>query len=101
MKMSADTIERKSYGSVCVLGWGMTGREVTDYLIPLIGQRVEELTLYTGGSKPDRTAEEKLRKAGVRVIYGEEVSGRYDLCIASPGDPVLVRILQKRGEMLA
>ena len=87
MKMSADTIERKSYGSVCVLGWGMTGREVTDYLIPLIGQRVEELTLYTGGSKPDRTAEEKLRKAGVRVIYGEEVSGRYDLCIASPGIP--------------
>ena len=87
MKRSADIGENKNYGKVCVLGWGMTGQEVIKYLSPLTGQKVEELTLYTGRKKIDPAAQETLKKAGVKVIYGEEVTGRFDLCIASPGIP--------------
>lgn len=82
-----DRIQKKNYGKVCVLGWGMTGQAVTEYLSPLIGQRLEGLTLYTGKAKIDGITEERLKKAGVKVICGEEVTGRFDLCIASPGIP--------------
>ncbi len=87
MKMSSDIAENKNYGKVCVLGWGMTGQAVAEYLSPLIGEKVEELTLYTGRAKADSITEEKLKKAGVKIIYGEEVAGSFDLCIASPGIP--------------
>ena len=80
-------IEEKSYGKVCVLGCAMTGLAVAEYLSRLIGQRVDELTLYTGRSKTDDLTEQMLKKAGVKVIYGEEVSGDFDLCVASPGIP--------------
>ena len=87
MKKLTDIRDNKSYGKVCVLGCGMTGLAVADYLSRLIGQRVEELTLYTGMAKPDDITEEALRNTGVKVIRGEEVSGCFDLCIASPGIP--------------
>ena len=63
--MSSDIAENKNYGKVCVLGWGMTGQAVAEYLSPLIGEKVEELTLYTGRAKADSITEEKLKKAGV------------------------------------
>ena len=87
MKMPAKDIENTGYGKVCVLGFGMTGQDVTKYLSPLIGQRVEALTLYTGRTKIDDKKQEALTEAGVTVIYGEEVTGRFDLCVASPGIP--------------
>lgn len=85
--MPMDTVEKKNYGNVCVLGCGMTGMAVTEYLSRLIGQRVEELTLFTGRTKPDCITEGKLKEAGVKVIYGEEAAGSFDLCVASPGIP--------------
>ena len=85
--MPMNNIEKTNYGNVCVLGFGMTGQAVTEYLSRLIGQRVEELTLYTGSLNPDAGTAEKLKKAGVRIVCGEEVTGQYDLCIASPGIP--------------
>ena len=100
-----DSIANKNYGKVCVLGWGMTGQAVTEYLAPLIGQRLEELTVYTGRAKPDGAAEEKMKKAGVKVVYGEEVTGHYDLCIASPGIPswsgVYKSAARSSGEMIS
>lgn len=80
-------MNNKNYGKVCVLGWGMTGQAVIEYLSPQIGEKVEELTLYTGRSIIDRVTEETLKKAGVKVISGEEVAGCFDLCVASPGIP--------------
>lgn len=85
--MPIDTTENKNYKKVCILGWGMTGQAVAEYLFPLIGKRVEELTVYTGRMGKDSIEEKKLKEAGVKVIYGEEVTGSYDLCIASPGIP--------------
>lgn len=87
MKMPMDNIENNNLGKVCVLGWGMTGQAVTEYLSPMIGKRVEELTVYTGRVKKDGVEEKKLKDAGVKVIYGEEVTGSFDLCVASPGIP--------------
>ena len=82
-----DMVEYKSYGKVCVLGWGMTGLALATYLSPLIGQRVESLTVYTGMMRPDDIVFHQLKQAGVKFIYGEDVRGNYDLCIASPGIP--------------
>ena len=86
-KMPANTVNNKNYGRVCVLGWGMTGQAVTEYLIPMIGQSVDELTVYTGREKTDRLTEETMQKASVKIIYGEDVAGCFDLCVASPGIP--------------
>ena len=87
MKSLRNHVKNKNYGKVCVLGWGMTGQAVTEYLSPMIGQKVEELTVYTGREKTDSLTEEMLKKAGVKFIYGEEVTGCFDLCVASPGIP--------------
>ena len=87
MKMPMMDSGNINYGKVCVLGFGMTGQDVIKYLSSLIGQRVEELTLYTGMTKIDSKKEEALTEAGVKVIYGEEVTGSFDFCVASPGIP--------------
>ncbi len=87
MKKPKDMVNNKYYGKVCILGCGMTGLAAATYLSGLIGQRVEALTLYTGRAKPDGKTVELLEQAGVKLIYGEEVQGRFDLCIASPGIP--------------
>ena len=60
MKMPMDTIQNKQYGRVCVLGWGITGQAVTEYLYPLLGNRVEEMTVYTGRVKKDGIDEKQL-----------------------------------------
>ena len=85
--MTMDMTHNQNYGKVCVLGWGMTGQAVTDYLSPRIGKTVEELTVYTGRVGKDGIDDKRPREAGVNMIYGEEVTGSYDLCIASPGIP--------------
>ena len=87
MKRSTETRNNKNYGKVCVLGCGMTGLAAATYLSGLIGQKAEAVTLYTGRAKPDGKAEELLKQAGVKIIYGENVDGNFDLCIASPGIP--------------
>lgn len=87
MEKPIDMIDNNSYGKVCILGCGMTGLAAAEYLSHLIGKKVEELTLYTGTAKPDDKTREFLEQAGVKLVYGEKVCGKYDLCIASPGIP--------------
>lgn len=76
-------------GNVLVLGLGKTGMAAAKYCANLLGGRVESLAVY-GGKTPD-SAEvlefvRALEGAGVSFVFdSEEVSGTFDLCIASPG----------------
>ena len=73
-------------GNVLVLGYGKTGVALARYLTGPASSRVSSVTLVGGlKSQPDDTAAE-LERAGVDVRLGtEDVSGSFDLCIASPG----------------
>lgn len=75
-----------AYGDVCVLGLGSTGIAVSRYLVSLVGTRVKSITLYGGQSSHPGSVTEELESMGVRVVCGtDQVQGRYDLAIASPG----------------
>lgn len=72
-------------GNVCVLGMGKTGVAVVNYLLGL-GDLVSAITLYGGARSTEGQVSQSLREAGVNVVLGtEELSGHFDLCIASPG----------------
>ncbi|MBP3885407.1 MAG: UDP-N-acetylmuramoyl-L-alanine--D-glutamate ligase [Olsenella sp.] len=73
-------------GNVCVLGLGKTGVEVAHYLLGLQPDRVSSVTLFAGSTTDESEVTRELTKLGVRVVLGcEEVSGDFDLAIASPG----------------
>ncbi|MBQ9067434.1 MAG: UDP-N-acetylmuramoyl-L-alanine--D-glutamate ligase [Eggerthellaceae bacterium] len=74
-------------GDVVVLGLGISGKAVTRSLIDHLGSRVRTLTVYAGASRPDSlTFGEECRASGARVVFdSEDVQGRFDLAIASPG----------------
>lgn len=75
-------------GDVCVLGLGKTGEAVASYLAAQLGGRVKSVTLYGGLKSAVSDATRALEDAGVRVVLGtENVEGRYDLVVASPGIP--------------
>ena len=75
-------------GDVCVLGLGKTGEAVASYLAAQLGGRVKSVTLYGGLKSEASDATRALEDAGVRVVLGtEDVEGRYDLVVASPGIP--------------
>ncbi|MDI9589720.1 MAG: UDP-N-acetylmuramoyl-L-alanine--D-glutamate ligase [Acidobacteriota bacterium] len=75
-------------GDVCVLGLGRTGEAVASYLADRIGGRVSSVTLYGGARSDAGPASRALEERGVRVVLGtEEVTGSYDLAVASPGIP--------------
>lgn len=75
-------------GDVCVLGLGKTGEAVAAYLIALPKERVSSVTLYGGLRSVEGEATRALEALGVRVVLGtEDVTGRYDLAVASPGIP--------------
>lgn len=89
-KAKRDLIEGRRYapvclGDVCVLGLGVSGAAVVDHLLCQPAGRVSSLTVFAGeGSAP--TAEtDRLEAAGATVIFSDEVTGRFSLCIASPG----------------
>lgn len=72
-------------GNVCVLGLGKTGVAVADYLLAQ-GPRVSAITVYGGGSSTEGDVARTLEEAGVNVVVGtDELSGHFDLAIASPG----------------
>ncbi len=74
-------------GRVLVLGLGKSGQAVAEYLLPLVGGRVEALCVY-GGTATEATLAwaDAVRPQGAAVVFdSEEVAGEYDLCIASPG----------------
>ncbi len=76
-------------GHVVVLGLGKSGKAVCRYCACELGGRVKSLTVYAGKS----TEEAKMFAASyadenVKFRFDEvKVTGRYDLCIASPGIP--------------
>ncbi len=77
-------------GRVLVLGLGKSGRAAINYLLPLVGGRVEALAVAAGASDaatPEvRACVEGLRARGVAAEFDHErIEGSYDLCIASPG----------------
>ena len=75
-------------GDVCVLGLGKTGEAVAAYLAERLGGRVDSVTLYGGLKSAEGPATRALEDLGVQVALGtEDVKGRYDLVVASPGIP--------------
>ncbi|MCI1289465.1 MAG: UDP-N-acetylmuramoyl-L-alanine--D-glutamate ligase, partial [Olsenella sp.] len=75
-----------SLGDVCVLGLGKTGREVAGYLLDQPQGRVSSVTVYGGASSHEGDVTRELEEKGARVVLGtEDVTGRYDLTVASPG----------------
>lgn len=76
-------------GSVAVLGLGRTGESAARYLASLGGGRVDSVTLFGGASSEEGERTRSLEAAGVRVVCGtEDVSGSFDLAVASPGIPM-------------
>lgn len=82
-------------GDVCVLGLGRTGLATAEYLAHLGPERVSSITLYGGSSKELPQEAAKLERLGVRFVMDtQEVSGRYDLAVASPGIPPTTQLMQ-------
>ena len=85
----------ENLGRVLVLGLGKSGLAAVDYLLPLIGGRVERLSIAAGAENDvSRAAAARAKEAGADVAFGDdavaplaEAAGAFDLCIASPGIP--------------
>lgn len=78
---------RRNLGHILVLGLGVSGKAVVDYLLPLVGKRVQTLTVLGGPSDPALEEWATTAKSeDVRILFDvEEAEGRFDICIASPG----------------
>lgn len=85
--MSESTMQAsRPLGSVCVLGLGRTGCDVARYLLGLPKGRVSSVTVFGGADSTEGDAARELEALGAVVRVGtEEVSGRFDLAVASPG----------------
>ncbi len=69
-----------------VLGQGTTGLAVARWAVAHREDLVDEITLYGGASSAPTDETRSLEEAGVICVYGsEEVTGSYDVCVASPG----------------
>ncbi len=74
-------------GDVCVLGLGVSGSAVVEYLLRQPAGRVRSLTVFAGDGGTPSADTQAWERAGVTVVWGDQVTGAYDLCIASPGIP--------------
>lgn len=85
-------------GRVLVLGLGVSGRAVVDYLVPTLGARTESLTVLGGRANEDvvawaRSLEAAHAEGGLSIVFDDESvadhlpfgADAFDLCIASPG----------------
>ena len=80
--------DKRRLGDVAVLGLGKTGEAVARYLVGVGEPRVSSVTLFGGATSEAGEKTRELEAAGVRVVVGtEEVSGRFDVAVASPGIP--------------
>lgn len=77
----------RQLGDVCMLGLGVSGRAVAEYLLAQPAGRVSSLTVFTGTSGAADAAAQALAQAGARIVESEQVEGAFHLCIASPGIP--------------
>ena len=76
-------------GNTLVLGLGRTGESAARYLASLGPDRVASVTLYGGATSEEGERTRALEGAGVSVTCGtEDVTGSYDLAVASPGIPM-------------
>lgn len=90
----------QNLGNVVVLGLGVTGRAVVEYLLPMVGGRVSSLVVCGGKSNEEniRWASEvssEYQNAAVEIIFDDEDvakyapddadDGKFDLCVVSPG----------------
>ncbi|WP_080803477.1 UDP-N-acetylmuramoyl-L-alanine--D-glutamate ligase [Arabiibacter massiliensis] len=83
-------------GRVLVLGLGKSGRAAVDYLLPLLGGRVEALAVAAGARTP-ASEEFAARACAAGAIadfedaavgaLAERAGGGFELCVASPGIP--------------
>lgn len=76
-------------GDVALVGLGSSTLAAARYLLPLLGTRVDSLTVYAGSVSDARRAEaQQLADAGARVVPDvQELDGHYDLGVMSPGIP--------------
>ncbi len=72
-------------GDVCVLGLGVSGTAVLDYLLRQPAGRTSSLTVFAGEGSAPTPETDRLEAAGVTVVFSDEVAGQFSLCIASPG----------------
>lgn len=85
-----------SLGRVAVLGLGVSGKAVVDYLLGPARERWRELKLYGGASNPEaRRWAQRVSEAGGAVVFDtDEVLEEFDLAIISPGIPETSRFYQ-------
>jgi len=84
-------------GDILVLGLGRSGMAVARYGVALVlrGEADSVTAMDTGDSEPLQAAGAELAALGVAVLLGsDEVAGRFDLCVASPGIPPHSAIMQ-------
>lgn len=86
-----------SYGRTCVLGLGKSGKAVVNYLISLLGTRVESIFVAAGEKTPDSEAFlESVACPQLTYAFGEDAfegqTEPYNLCVASPGIPYWHRL---------
>lgn len=80
-----------SLGDILILGMGRSGLAVAHYAVALLEAGVvSSVTALDGSESPVLLeAATRLSSAGVSVSLGStQVTGRFDLCIASPGIPL-------------
>ncbi len=81
----------RDLGRVLVLGLGKSGHDVVDYLMGQPQGRIGGLFVYGGEAPASDDFAKRVSAAGALVAYGESAiaelsaTGRFDICIASPG----------------
>lgn len=85
-------------GNMLVLGLGVSGKAVVEYALPLLGERIETLTVMGGNSGQDvrewaSALEAQYSGKGITFLFDSEdvqralprTVAKFDICIASPG----------------
>lgn len=88
----------ESLGHGLVLGLGVSGKAAVEYLAPLLGDRLESLTVLGGHANDEarswaRTVQGRCEGAALTIVFDDEDPAAhlpagaqaFDLCIASPG----------------
>lgn len=75
-----------SLGDVLIVGLGRSGKATLEYCLPLLGSRVESITVHAGGDNDSRAyAATHQQEQVIFQFDNEEFADTYDLGIVSPG----------------